>query len=353
MRPTALLRAALLALALFFALAAPAAAQSPFGRGGQPGAEAAPKTEQAAPPSLMQRWYETFRRWQGSLTRGLGDSVRAYKEQGSFAPVLALLLISFLYGVAHAVGPGHGKAATAAYFGTNRARAVQGITMAGAIGLVQAASAILFVGAFVLLFRATQTETLRSVLYIEAASYLLIAAVGLWIAWGGVIGRGCTHHHGPLPAAAGHGHDHGHAHHGHAHDPAHRHPEHEHGHGHDHAQHRHPPAAVAGWRSMWPVALASGLRPCTGAILVLLFTLSQGIFEIGVLATFVMSFGTFLVVAAIGLGAIFARRAAQRSGASERWANLAQRATGILGGTIVFGFGAIFLHLSLQQLGLI
>lgn len=337
------MRAALLALALFVALATPGAAQSPFGRGGPPGAETAPKTEQAVPPSLMQRWYETFRRWQGNLTRGLGESVRAYKEQGSLAPVLTLLLISFLYGVAHAVGPGHGKAATAAYFGTNRARAMQGIGMAAAIGLVQAASAVLFVGAFVLLFRATQTETLRSVLYIEAASYFLIAAVGLWIVWGGVIGRGCTHNHGPVAAHAGHGHDHAHHdHHGHGHD-----------HGHGHAHHRLGAPAVAAWRSMWPVALASGLRPCTGAILVLLFTLSQGILEIGILATFVMSFGTFLVVAGIGLGAIFARRAAQRSGASERWANLAQRATGILGGLIVFGFGALFLHLSLQQLGLV
>jgi ABC-type nickel/cobalt efflux system permease component RcnA len=341
MMPIATIRAALLALALLLAFAPPVAAQNPFGRGSQPNAESAPRGEPAAAPTLLQRWYETFRRWQSSLTRGLGESVRAYKERGAPAPVLALLLISFLYGVAHAVGPGHGKAATAAYFGTNRARAMQGLSMAAAIGLVQALSAILFVGAFVLLFRATQTETLRSVLYIEAASYLLIALVGLWIAWGGVIGRGCTHNHG---LAAAHGHDH--AHHGHGHDHSH------HGHAHDRA-HRHDPPAVAGWRSMWPVAVASGIRPCTGAILVLLFTLSQGIFEIGVLATFVMSLGTFLVVAAIGLGAIFARRAAQRSGASERWANLAQRATGILGGLIVFGFGALFLHLSLQQLGLI
>ena len=103
---------------------------------------------------------------------------------------------------------------------------------------------------------------------------------------------------------------------------------------------------------MLPVALASGIRPCTGAILVLLFTLSQGIFEIGVLATFVMSFGTFLVVAAIGLIAIYARRAAGRAGGrSERLANAAQRAIGLAGGLIVFGVGAVFLHTSLLQLG--
>ena len=105
-------------------------------------------------------------------------------------------------------------------------------------------------------------------------------------------------------------------------------------------------------RSMLPVALASGIRPCTGAILVLLFTLSQGIFEIGVLATLVMSFGTFIVVALIGLGVIYARRAASRAGGRhERLANIAQRSVSIAGGLIVVLFGAAFLFDSLIRLG--
>ena len=101
---------------------------------------------------------------------------------------------------------------------------------------------------------------------------------------------------------------------------------------------------------MVPVALASGIRPCTGAILVLLFTLSQGIFEIGVAATLLMSLGTFLVVALIGLGVIYARRAASRAGGrSERLANLAQRSMGLVGGLLVFAFGAMFLYSTVTQ----
>ena len=328
----------LLALALLGAYAAPAAAQSPFGRGA-PTAPASPEARPAetkpAAPTLADRWYAAIRRWQSELTRSLATEVRAYKENGALAPVLGLLLVSFLYGVAHAAGPGHGKMATAAFFGANRATATQGITMSALIGLFQALSAIVFVGAFALLFRLSQTETVRSVLYVEAASYALIAGVGLWIAWGGIVGRGCTHSHGPVLAHAGHAHDH-HDHHGHGH--------HYHG---DRAAHAN--ASVA---SMLPVALASGLRPCTGAILVLLFTLSQGILEIGVLATFVMSLGTFIVVAAIGLAAIYARRAASRAGGrNERLANAAQRAIGLLGGALVFAFGGLFLHTTLIQIG--
>ncbi len=332
-----LLKPLLLAFALLAAGVAGAAAQtSPFGRG-TPSAPASPEARtpetKPADQTLAERWYATIRRWQSELTRSLAVEVRAYKEQGALAPVLGLLLVSFLYGVAHAAGPGHGKVATAAYFGANRAAAAQGITMSALIGLIQALSAIVFVGAFALLFEVSQTATIKSVLYVEAVSFALIAGVGLWIAWGGVVGRGCTHSHGPVHAHAGHMHGHGHGH--------------SHGHG-----HAHPVQAHAGMGSMLPVALASGIRPCTGAILVLLFTLSQGIFEIGVLATFVMSAGTFVVVAAIGLAAIYARRAASRAGGRhERLANGAQRAVGLVGGLIVFGFGALFLHSALLQLG--
>jgi nickel/cobalt transporter (NicO) family protein len=332
----------LLALALVAGFAAAAGAQtSPFGRGA-PTAPASPEARSAetkpADFTLADRWYAALRRWQSELTRSLATEVRAYKEQRALAPVLGLLLVSFLYGVAHAVGPGHGKMATAAFFGANRAAAAQGITMSALIGFVQALSAIVFVGAFALLFRVSQTETVRSVLYVEAASFALIAGVGLWIAWGGIVGRGCTHNHGPVLAHAGHAHDHGHA-------------RHQHGQ-HDHHHHVPQAPANASFASMMPVALASGIRPCTGAILVLLFTLSQDIFEIGVLATLVMSLGTFIVVAAIGLAAIYARRAASRAGGrNERLANVAQRAIGLAGGLVVFAFGALFLHTALLQLG--
>lgn len=336
-----LLNPLLLALALAFLAAgigSATAQTSPFGRGtptapADRNAQSPSSATAASAPSLVERWFTKLQRWQAELTRLLAGEVRAYKEKGELAPMLGILLISFLYGVGHAAGPGHGKAATAAYFGANRAAAKHGITMSALIGAVQAISAIVFVGAFALMFKVSQTQTVRSVLYVEVASYALIAAVGLWIAWGGVVGRGCTHDHGLGKSGGGHNHGHGHSHE----------------HGHDHA---HAATATARVGSMLPVALASGIRPCTGAILVLLFTLTQGIFEIGVLATLVMSVGTFLVVAAIGLVAIYARRAAGRAGgASERVVNAAQRAVSLAGGLIVFGFGALFLLGSLAQMG--
>ena len=101
-----------------------------------------------------------------------------------------------------------------------------------------------------------------------------------------------------------HHHDHAqHAHHDHAHD-------HAHGHGHDHDDHAsawghaHAPepqelAGPGGWKRGLSAIVAVGLRPCSGAILVLVFTLAQGLFWAGVAATFVMGLGTAITVAAI------------------------------------------------------
>jgi nickel/cobalt transporter (NicO) family protein len=50
-----------------------------------------------------------------------------------------------------------------------------------------------------------------------------------------------------------------------------------------------------------------GLRPCSGAILVLVFALSQGIFAVGVAATFAMAFGTAITVTAIALLAVWGK----------------------------------------------
>ena len=347
-----LLTPLLLALALMAGGIASAAAQtSPFGRG-TPSGPASTETRPAKPsaePGMLERWYGAYQRWQAQLlrqqreiTNWLAAEVRVYKEQGALAPVLTILMISFLYGVAHAAGPGHGKAATAVFFGANRARIVNGISMAGIIGVVQALSAITFIGAFALLFHVSHTETIRSSLYIEMVSFALIASIGLWMAWGGIIGRGCSHDH----RLGTHAHDHAH-HHDHHHG-------HEQGHAHDHITHAPATAGVpsVSLTAMLPIALATGVRPCTGAILVLLLTLSQGIFEIGVLATFVMSLGTFVVVALIGMGVIFARQQASRAGGRNvRLANVAQRAVGLLGGLIVFLFGAMLLLATLERLG--
>src|SRR4029077_13912944 len=126
------------------------------------------------------------------------------------------------------------------------------------------------------------------------------------------LARAATHDH------SGHHHGHGHDHHGHAHS----HVDHDHVHD-EHCGHSHGPlpgelAGPGGWRRGFGTIFAVGLRPCSGAILVLVFALAQGLFWAGIAATFVMGLGTAITVAAIAVMAVSAKDLARRlSGARE------------------------------------
>jgi len=323
--------AALLLLLTLLSLAGPAAAQSRnlFGTDQAPPPTASPTF---TPPGFVQRAVTTIGVWQRALNKRLNAEIAAYKQHGSLTPVLVILVISFLYGLFHAVGPGHGKFIVTGYFLANRARPMQGVAMSGLIALVQALTAIAIVGGAVALLDISSFVLVRNVVWIELASYALIVMLGLWIVWGGVVGRGCSHGHGP---------DHGNG------------GEHAHGHDHRHAHEHASPKPVTGYRAMVPAAVATGLRPCTGSILVLVFTLAQGIFFVGVLGSLVMGLGVALTVSVIGLTTIYLRRGiAQVANPGVRAANIAHRVTGIVGGALILFFAGLLCLAAAQRVGL-
>ena len=102
--------------------------------------------------------------------------------------------------------------------------------------------------------------------------------------------------------------------------------------------------AVAGplsWRKALAVVLSVGIRPCTGAILVLVFALTQGLFWAGVAATFAMAFGTAITVAVLASLALGSRELALRlGGGSSAWADAVWTACAIGGSALIFLLGA-------------
>ena len=235
---------------------------------------------------------------QAEFYRMLSGLIRAAKADGSAA--YTLLGISFLYGVFHAAGPGHGKAVISSYLVANNETWRRGIVLSFASAILQAFTAIAVVGVAAVLLGATAKAMGNTVRVIEIVSYALILLIGLRLLWVKgraflqVLGGGKGHHH--------HGHEHGHHHH----------------HDHDHEQeasawghgHAPEPSELAGahWLKRGLTAIvAVGLRPCSGAIIVLVFALAQGLFWIGVASTFVMGLGTAITVAAIATLAVGAR----------------------------------------------
>jgi nickel/cobalt exporter len=297
---------------------------------------------------------------QAEFYRMLSGTIRSAKTDGS--AVWLLMGISFAYGVFHAAGPGHGKAVISSYLVANEETWKRGITLSFASALLQALVAVAVVGIAAALLGATAGTMNRAVWWIEIVSYGLIAAMGARLLW--VKGRGFLREWAAMRApksvgaAATHAHhDHGHAHHHHGHDHHHDHahdhdPDHDHHHEHehdDHSGHSHGPtpdqlAGPGGWKRGLTAIVAVGLRPCSGAILVLVFALAQGIFWAGVAATLVMGLGTAITVAAIATLTVTATAFAARVAATRTgYGSLALRGIEVGAALVVLVFGVALL----------
>jgi ABC-type nickel/cobalt efflux system permease component RcnA len=271
--------------------------------------------------------------------------------------VWLLLALSFAYGVFHAVGPGHGKAVITSYLLASGDTMRRGVTISFAAAMVQAATAIVVVLVGAILLRLTATAITFATDWVEIISYAAIAVVGAWLLWTKSFGGGHHHHHHhhhAEPAAHAHGHGvHGHddRHHHDGDDDAHGHGHHDHDHHHHHHDHGHDrarPAPAAGpspFRKAWGAILAVGIRPCSGAIIVLVFALSQGLLAAGIAATIVMGLGTGLTVAALAVFAVSARGAALRfaGGVDSPFAYRLVRIMEIGGAACVLLFGLVLL----------
>jgi nickel/cobalt exporter len=347
--------------------AAWAQAANPFG---------GPRAPAAPPPSDgLIGWM--FAK-QAEFYRNMSATIRAAKTDGS--AVWTLLGISFLYGIFHAAGPGHGKAVISSYVVANNETWRRGVVLSFASALLQAVVAVAIVGIARVVLNATAGQLCNAERVIEIVSYGLIALVGARLIW--VKGRGFVNAARgmgrPLHAVGAavtpphdhkhhdHKHDHhhpeqGHAHHDQAHDHAHGHSDAAHGHDHHHDHHHHGDehasawghahgpepeelAGPGGWQRGLSAIVAVGIRPCSGAIIILVFALAQGLFWAGVAATFVMGLGTAITVAAIAtLAVAFRSAAAQFAGSRSGYGMLALRGIEVGAAVIVLAFGVLLL----------
>ncbi|WP_038361382.1 nickel/cobalt transporter [Bosea sp. 117] len=232
---------------------------------------------------------------QAEFYRLLTAAVREARADGSAFATLGA--ISFAYGVFHAAGPGHGKAVISSYLLANEATLKRGAGLAFASALLQALTAIAVAGIFAVILGATAQTTSRAVNIIEIAAYGLIVLLGLRLAlskgrgfFAALRGAPPAHLHGPDCDCG--------ADHAHMPDPS-------------------TIPAGGGWREWLGAVFSVGLRPCTGAVLVLVFALTQGIFWMGAAATLLMGLGTALTVTGIAAIAVFGKHIAVRLAANR------------------------------------
>jgi nickel/cobalt exporter len=296
---------------------------------------------------------------QQTMQRELANGVKRLKTENAFAAAVGLAALSFIYGLVHAVGPGHGKTIISSYVVANEQTVRRGVIISFIAAALQALTAVALVGVLAIALNASGMAIKSWTLQLESVSYALIALVGLWLLttqrlriWRGRHGAAAV----PVAALpnATHGDDHRHDHDHHAHD-------HDHHAGDEHHHHHHSEGevchhvvdaqAVSGpmsWRKIMAVVFSVGVRPCSGAILVLVFALTQGLFWAGVAATFAMAFGTAITVAALATLALGSREFALKLGnGGGAWANAVWTTCALGGSAMILLFGATLFAASL------
>ena len=315
-------------------------AQNPFG---------GPRPPAAAEPQIggIVGWILAR---QSEFYREISATIRAAKSDGS--AVWTLLAISFAYGIFHAAGPGHGKAVISSYLVASQETARRGIVLSFASALMQSLVAVVIVAICAWLLNATAGTMCNAEKMIEIASYALIAAFGARLVWtkGGGFIRALQVQR-PVPAMAAAQQYHRDHRHDHDHDDDHGHVDDAHD-GHSHGPVPSELEGPGGWRRGLAAILTVGVRPCSGAILVLVFALAQGLFWAGIAATFVMGLGTAITVATIAVIAVSAKDVARwLSGASEGGGTLVMRGIefGAAGLVLLLGAGLLFGYLAAER----
>jgi nickel/cobalt exporter len=304
---SAVFSALLLALGLIlWTGAAEAQTTSPFTGEAATTAEAAP-----ASGGLFRDLRHGLFALQRDVNRGLNQRLVAIKRGEDRGALWAGILFAFLYGVLHALGPGHGKSVVIGYFLGREARPGRGLAMAAWIAISHVVGAIVIVGLAHLLLSRVLASPTNEYFWLRLLSYAAILVIGLLMLrdwW-----RGGHHHHG-----------------------------------HDH-HHDHSCGCGAGMMAGKPLeqralAIAAGFVPCSGAILILLFAMANHLILAGIAMAAAIAVGMGLALAGLGVGSIFLRRqVVLRLPEGSRWT----RGLGLLGPLFVILVGAGLLLLGL------
>lgn len=235
---------------------------------------------------LWQAWPQVVMRsalWQREVNMQMSTLLKAVAENPTKAGG-TLLLFSFVYGVLHALGPGHGKVVITTWLATHPSKLKPAIGLTLASSLLQGLVAILLVVVVLSLLALPARQLHLSGYWLEKGSYLLVGVLGLLLCW-----RALKRLRQLLQAPRFRAFTPHHVHHDNC------------GCGHQHLPTQSQLQNGGDWRARLVIVLSMGMRPCSGAIMVLLFSKVIAVFAWGVASALAMAAGTSLTISGLAL----------------------------------------------------
>ena len=278
------------------------------------GTAAEPAMEPEKPVEKSRSLYTVIAEEQKVLREKLTAAISAMKS-GDWDAIWKFLAICLVYGMLHALGPGHGKSIVVGYFIARRGRWRQGVALGAGITVTHTMSAVLLLLILYAIFKATvftAFETGR--IGIERASYALIMLTGVLLvvlAIRDVIKsrKGCECA-ARLESAEG-----------------------------AVAESKLPP--IARWREILGVAAVTGIVPCPAVALIVLFCLLNSMVALSLLGAFVICVGMTITNVAFGIAAVAFRKGIDKGSAHTRIATKIYTVATLAGGVIIFISGLL------------
>lgn len=257
-------------------------------------------------PTIASKVFASIITWQGKLNTRLTEQVKLLKDDRSIETLFPLILISFLYGLIHAAGPGHGKIVVFSYFISRRSRVKKGILLGNLISLFHAVSGIVIVLALYFILKSSYLSSFEAISQkIKLVSYSLLIMIGLLLLLKSLLALKSN----SLPSL-GEGNQ----------------------------------TVSPDKNGIIPLAIAVGMVPCPGVVIIMLFALSFNLLAIGVLMSLIMALGMASLISFAGMMSILGQEVLLRGlSRNERSQHLIQKVLTIFGSFLIIGFGGILL----------
>ena len=206
---------------------------------------------------------------QKKIREQLSQFGRQIKENSTGKAFWMFLFFSFIYGIIHALGPGHGKTIVCSYFLNRPGKYFHGIIMGNFCSFIHSFSSVAIISGIYIFLKTTglvQFETVSALL--TKVSYLFLVIIGLFLF--GMTFYNLTHRDNIV--------------HGHFHE-----------------------TVDVDTRLMFLTAFASGIVPCPGAALVLIFSITHNILTQGLIAMVCIALGMGLTTSFFAVLTIMSR----------------------------------------------